>query len=323
MAIDPELYKTTLEPSKINVTFLEKKMDYNISWDSIPEATGYRVYAGFDPFYIKALISGPAPLTTTSFTFHHIPMMPSRMVYFWVKYYNGSTWEYVKTKGTTIYDSMGYSLFNNPNLYPDDVKINLCDYDSRFFVEEIRRRDKSVLYDTGEECLLFIRQWHGLPSPSASQKLGLYSDYQGMSRDDNCFGTGFYPGYFPAINIMVRFNQSDSIQLGPATQGLKIELPYDGFTLWEPLIQTGDVIHRKITGEKYIVKQVKPTNYRGFILLQRLTYDSIETTDPLYNMDSQTLISRWQNINALDFLRIGFNIMVSDPASVNEYLIFG
>jgi len=322
--IHPNLYNTDIVDSKIRINFSETYKTFNIQWDPIPGATGYSVYAGFDPFHIKALISGAEPLTTTSFSFEHKPLISTKMVYFWVKYYTDAnpSGTFLYQKGMTIYDSLVNGLLDDPNRFPDDIKALTCDYDSKFMIEEFRRRIKTVLYDSGEEVQLFLRQWHGLPSKSASGSMGLYPDYQGMTRDDSSYGTGFYPGYFPAINIMVRFNNNNSLSINYQENGLKLDQQYAAFTLWELILNTMDVIYRPSTGDKYVISDIMQTNYRAVVNVQRFNVKLVEPTSPLYSLKNEDLITKWQNINQMDFLRIGFNVMVSDPALLSKYYVF-
>jgi hypothetical protein len=193
--------------------------------------------------------------------------------------------------------------------------------DSLYYYEEIRRRAKAILEDSGEEVELFIRQWRGLPEPKSQSALGMDPNYQGMTRDKDSFGVGFYPGFFPAIRLRMRFGALPNSLLDFQMPGLRPMLTNEAWTLWDPLMHENDLIVRKSTGARYAINSNSFSNYRGVPIVQRLTLDLISPTSPMQRVTDAEVRARWQKVNSADFARFGFNI-VSDEFGGPDYLIF-
>lgn len=80
--INPE---SLLLPPKVKVKLIDGTQKYKITWDPVEGATGYYVFAGFEPYYIRSLIS--PKINTTEYIFKpKIFIQYDVVIYFWVAY---------------------------------------------------------------------------------------------------------------------------------------------------------------------------------------------------------------------------------------------
>ena len=325
------------EPA-VRVVSLEDAQKFELSWSAQPGSDGYRVYAGFDPFHIKSLVSGPDPIPGTTFNFSLPNLPPTQVVYFWVGAvgvtgatgYTGPTGGTGSTAGTlTFLDDYGSyhlrtaqnGMFTN-SPFSDTSKMIMCGGDQLYFVEEMRRRAKAILEDTGEEVTLYIKQWTGLADPTTQEELGLDPNYQAMTRDDATYGVGFYPGYFPAVKIRMRFGGLPISQLDYQVPGLRPLADNMSWTIWDPLMHENDLIVRPNTGLRYVIKEISYSNYRAVPLTQRLTLALVNPTSPLQKVNDADVRAKWGTIDALEYARVGFNVMPPTDANATDYLLF-
>lgn len=286
-------------------------------------ATGYRVFAGFDPLWVKSLISGldPLPSSATSFTFDAPPYPPNQIVYFWVGAIDsGGVLTLLDELGSYTFRSIQYDAFNG-NPFSDESLQIIAPCDQLYFIEEMRRRSKAILEDTGEEVDLFIKQWRGLPDPTVQDELGLDPNYQPMTRDDSTYGSGFYPGYFPAIRIRIRFGGLPVSQFDYQSPGLRPLMDNMAWTLWEPLMHENDLIVRPNTGQRYVIKEISFSNYRAVPLTQRFTLSVVTPTSPLMRITDADVREKWSNIDELAYLRAGFSVLPGATGAA-DYMLF-
>ena len=320
--INANLYNPELTVPVVSVVALGDAMKYQISWPAQPLAEGYRVYAGYDPLHIRSLISGPdlVPVGTLTFLAELPPVPPSQMVYFWVGSQEAGAVRFLEEKGSTHFSTVQAAQFDAAQVSAT-TQLMTCFSDQKYFAEEMRRRSLAVLEDAAEELDLYIKQWTGVADATCQQELGLDPNYQGMSRNDNTYGVGFFPGYFPAITIKARMGGAPPLQYDYQPYGMRPLGPNEGWTIWEPALHEGDVLVRKTTGVRYVVKVASPSNYRGVLLTQRFTLDIINPTSPLYKITDTDVRAKWESLNALEYLAVGFSMFPPAPADQTDYLI--
>jgi hypothetical protein len=321
-----ELFTPLLESPVVKVTAAEDQTKFFISWPAQTAAVGYYVYAGYDPKHIRSRVSGVSalPTGTVSLEFNASFSPPSQIIYFWVSWIDDNSNE-------TFLDQIGSYHFLTAELgqfVPSphsqetmDLYFACDEDDQRFYFEEIRRRAKAVLEDTSEEVDLFIRQWRGMPEPGTQAALGLDPNYQGMTRADSSFGTGFFPGYFPAIRLRMRFGALPNSLLDFQSPGLRPMLTNEAWTLWDPIMHENDMVVRRSTGVRYVVNSNAFSNYRGVPIVQRLTLDVITPTSPAQKVTDEEVRKRWGQVNAADFARLGFGI-APDQFGGPNYVLF-
>jgi len=317
------LFNPSLEEPAVRVQSTEDRLRYTISWPSQSGALGYRVYAGFDPVHIRSLISGinPLPNTQTSFDFTSPLYPPGQIVYFWVAYEIGTSLVFISDVGSYLYGTGQLNKFTDTTRFSSTTTQLIDPDDSLYYMEEIRRRAKAIWEDTAEEVDLFIKQWRGLPDPTTQNDLGLDPNYQSMTRSDNTYGVGFYPGYFPAIRILMRFGNLPASQLEFQIPGLRPLLQNEAWTIWDPIMHENDLIVRASTGQRYTVSSTAFGNWRGVPITQRATLQVITPTSPLQKITDSDLRGKWGLINSVDYTRAGFGI-VSDASGGPNLLIF-
>ena len=319
--ISPLLNEPSLLKPAVRVVSLEDQGKFTISWNAVPGADGYRVYAGFDPFSIKSLISGPDLVTTTSFDFALPALPPTQIVYYWVGSITAGTMTLLDEMGSYHLRSIQYDQFET-NPFSDTSKMIMCGDDQLYYIEEMRRRAKAVQEDAGELVDIFIKQWNGLPDPTTQPELGLDPNFQAMTRDDGTYGVGFYPGFFPAIRTRMRFGGMPQSQLDFQATGLRPLLPNESWTLWNPILHENDLIVRVGTGLRYVVKVTAFSNYRAVPITQRLTLEVVNPTSTLQKVTDSDVRSKWAGINALDYLRIGFSVLPPTTGDTQDYMLF-
>lgn len=316
------LFEPTIQSPVVQVVAAEDQTKYDISWPEVPGAAGYYVYAGYDPLYIRSRVSGVnfLPSGTTSFTFNAQYAPPSQIIYFWVSWTDGTNETFLDQVGSYHIQTAEVGHFLPAPYSQQTTDLYIVD-DMQYFFEEIRRRAKATLEDTGELVDVYIRQWTGLPDPSTQAALGTDPNYQGMTRDPNSFGTGFFPGFFPAITVRMRFGALPNSLLDFQVPGLRPMLTNEAWTLWDPLVHENDLIIRRSTGVRYVVNSNAFSNYRGVPIIQRLTLDVVSPTSPMQQVTDALVRERWGKVNAADFARLGFGI-APDQFGGPDYLLF-
>lgn len=307
----------------VRVTTTEDGTQYRISWDPKSGAASYRVYGGFDPVHIRSVISGvnPLPSTATEYVFNTPPFPPSQIVYFWVSWNNGTSDVFIEDVGSYAIKTAQLGQFQPSPLSTETENLYLISSDQQYYFEEIRRRAKAILEDTSEEADLFIRQWRGLPEPSAQDALGLDPNYQVMTRDSRSYGVGVYPGFFPAIRVRMRFGALPSALLDFQLPGLRPMLTNEAWTLWEPIVHENDLVIRLSNGIRYVVHANAFSNNRGVPIVQRLSLDVVAPNSPLLKVTDAGVRERWGLVNSADYSRLGLGI-ASDSVGGPNYLLF-
>jgi hypothetical protein len=98
-------------------------------------------------------------------------------------------------------------------------------------------------------------------------------------------------------------------------------LTNEAWTVWDPLMHENDLIIRRSTGVRYVVNSNAFSNYRGVPIIQRLTLDIVTPTSPIQKVTDAEVRTRWGQVNAADFARLGFGI-ASDQFGGPDYVLF-
>jgi hypothetical protein len=281
------------------------------------------VYGGFDPIHVRSVISGvfPLPSTATEFVFSTPAFPPSQIVYFWVSWNDGTADHFIEDMGSYAIATAQLGQFQPSPLSEETENLYLVSDDQQYYFEEIRRRAKAILEDTSEDVDLFIRQWRGLPEPSSQNALGLDPNYQVMTRDPRSYGVGFFPGFFPAIGIRMRFGALPSALLDFQLPGLRPMLTNEAWTLWEPIVHENDLVIRKSNGIRYVVNSNAFSNNRGVPIVQRLSLSVVAPNSPMLRVTDAGVRERWGMVNSADYSRLGMGI-AADAVGGPNYLLF-
>lgn len=319
LAFDP-----LVQDPVVRVTANDNRSVYTVSWPAQAGATGYRVYAGFDPVHIRSLISGVDPLlpSVLSFQFSAPPYPPNQIIYFWVATVQGLTVTFINNAaGSYALLTSQKGEFAPSRLSPGSQELMAYE-DKQYIFEEIRRRARAILEDTSEAVDVYIRQWTGLPDPTTQNAMQLDPNYQGMTRSDETFGTGFYPGFYPAIRINMRFGSLPAALLDFQMTGLRPLQSNEAWTNWEPILHENDLLVRVSNGNRYVVNSSAFSNYRGVPITQRMQLQNIQANSPLFNVTDAIVRERWGNVNAVDFSRVGFGVAADSVTGGPDFMIF-
>ena len=319
------LFNPSLDTPIVRVYSTEDRLQYRIAWTAQSGVSGYRVYGGFDPLYVRSLISGQSelPASQTEFVFNAPFYPPGQIVYFWVAAVEGGGLRFLDEYGSYTLRTDQSAKFDDSGRYSDTTVALMALDDQKYYIEEIRRRAKAIEEDVCEEVDLFMRQWRGLPDPTSRDQLGLDPNYQAMTRGDKSSGTGFYPGFFPAIRILMRFGGLPTSQLDFQLPGLRPLLSNEAWTIWDPIMHENDMVVRVTTGQRYVATSASFGNYRGVPIDQRLTLDVVSPTSPMQKITDAIIRERWESVNAADYSRAGFGIACDPISGGSDYLLFG
>jgi hypothetical protein len=160
----------------------------------------------------------------------------------------------------------------------------------------IRERDKWVLTAGGERVLLYKRRYSG-------RRCSQYDAVRHSSvqhSDTECFGTGFvaenstttgsdiggpYHGYFAPIEIVISLLSSGPEEFTKTDFGVQRVYKPHSWTLWEPLLASGDMIVRR-NNQRFFVTQVFPRRMKHFITHQDFDLVEVERGNIVYTLPS-------------------------------------
>lgn len=319
------LFNPSLVDPVVSVVSNEDKLKYTISWPAQSPTSGYRVYAGFDPLHVRSLVSGvnPLPANQLSFVFDCPVYPPGQIVYFWVASVDSfGVNTFLDDYGSYLQRTGIVEKFDGTSRFSDSSLEIMAPEDSQYYMEEMRRRAKAIMEDTCEEVDLFIKQWRGLPDPTTQSELGLDPNYQAMTRADNTYGAGFYPGYYPAIRILMRFGGLPASMLEFQPHGLRPMLQNESWTIWDPIMHENDLLVRVGTGQRYVISSAAFGNWRSVPITQKLTLQIVTPTSPLMKLTDADVIAKWKGINSVDYARVGFGSVANADDGGPNYVVW-
>lgn len=121
-----------------------------------------------------------------------------------------------------------------------------------FVIEEIRRRHVVLLMQNGTNCRLLKRKTSGQVCPYFDRAQQVCPQPVGTPA---CYGTGWVGGYDDVGGIKVYFPPSD-LSISWYQQGQRLERTARPWTIWQPQIQSWDVLVKASTGERFFVESV-------------------------------------------------------------------
>lgn len=152
---------------------------------------------------------------------------------------------------------------------------------------EAVRRNKWLLYQSGERVKVFIRKTVG-------HKCGCYNETNKQPSSDcaTCYGTGIVGGYEGPFDIIISPEDGERV-VGQNNRGRTVAHPYDTWTGPSPLLSQRDFLV-KLNGDRYGVGAVRMPTNRGMQLQQffsasKLDSNDIRVTVPV--LDTTLLIS--------------------------------
>jgi hypothetical protein len=206
---------------------------------------------------------------------------------------------------------------------PDYVKATIPYEMLAFYRDEIRRRHIAMMEIGGEEFILYKRRREGPVCPECVEpkltgnvtQVGstkpipfdptVVNDqvsprFSGRSRCETCFGTGIIGGYYYPIRIKISYWGMPKLQLKLSEKGLEIDRVPDAWTLWTPFIAQHDVLHRVVSGERFVVKETKVSTWQGVMLRQGLTFECLDPDDIRVRINRDKITTALRKYNLID-----------------------
>lgn len=257
-----------------------------IGWDAEDAATGYNIY--FSMFPLLRYKVNEDPITTTEYTFR-LPIFPQNLYfYFWVEKITDAGSSFINEEGATFYTveqtnfyEQTESPITNSYVFPETENINAAM--KELILKRIPADTKFILESNGADCDVYMRRWgtdqpYGIPCV-CTDDTDADSDFGGRGRCDLCFGTGVLGGFYPPIKMIIRFNTTPPKEFKGMISGLKVTQAYDGWSIPDPILRAGDMIVRRLDGERYVVTEVKIASQRNIATRQDLAFHLISIND--------------------------------------------
>ena len=189
---------------------------------------------------------------------------------------------------------------------------NHAQTDIEWYFVSIRDRLKWISTMGHERCLLLKRRYDGQRCPffDTTRKTNQQHGF-----DTICYGTGFINpntnlsltpgysstnptaialpdgmgGYFHSIEITASFLHTGYKPVNTKEGGWQEnQLALASWTLWEPTLNTGDILVRR-DNRRYIITQVDPRRFKHYITHQTFDFAELEKNHPIFSMPLETV----------------------------------
>lgn len=195
---------------------------------------------------------------------------------------------------------MGHSF----EILPDNINGGQTNIEWYFL--SIRDRLKWLSNMGHERILLLKKRYEGQECPFKST---IRQSNQQHGFDTICYGTGFLNpnvnlsitpgfnpdsatsialpdglgGYFHSIEITASLLAGGFNNVNDKEAGWKREYTPNCWTLWEPILEKGDVIVRR-NGQRFMITNVDQCRFRHYVTHQKFNITLLETNHPIYNL---------------------------------------
>jgi hypothetical protein len=147
---------------------------------------------------------------------------------------------------------------------------------------EIRNRYKWMLQMGGQRVLLYKKRYSGIRCPNMDKVR-----HSNQQHDDNiCYGTGYTGGYYAPIEIYVSLLPAVAGVVTVKEFGRSRDFTPTSWTLWEPLLTTGDFIVLR-NNTRMMITDVSQTHWKHYVLRQNFTVTEIERNNIIYKIPIQ------------------------------------
>jgi hypothetical protein len=189
-------------------------------------------------------------------------------------------------------------------ILPDNL--NHGQTDMEWFFVSIRDRLKWLSQMGHERCLLLKRRYDGQLCPFTST---VRHSSQQHVQDTICYGTnfinpnvnlaatpGFNPasatsialpdglgGYYHSIEVTASLLSAGPSPIETKDVGWKRDQVPTSWTLWEPILEKGDIIVRR-NNQRYMITSVDPKRWRHFVTHQVFTMTELEKNHPIFSL---------------------------------------
>jgi len=187
----------------------------------------------------------------------------------------------------------------------------------KYIFDEIKRRDKVLLIEFGEEGWIYQRRWEGVLCTHPTIKTDNTVDDRSRLNDmfdsglqdesdqntnveiihrcPDCFGTGYFGGYFKKKILMFRYGNIPQRIIRMTNRGVEVANDFNSWTLADPVLHEKDVIVRQ-NGERFFVSNPGYSEWRGVKLHQVMMLNKIEPKDIAYTITDEAIDLALNNI---------------------------
>jgi len=164
-------------------------------------------------------------------------------------------------------------------ILPDQQRFGPTGFEWYFL--SIREKNKWVLTVGGERVLLYKKKYEGQRCPFFDTVRHTNAQHE----DTTCYGQGFVGGFFQPIEIVISLLSSGPEEFTKTEFGIQRTYKPHSWTLWEPLLATGDMIVRR-NNQRFLVTQVFPRRFKHFVTHQDFDLAEVERGSILYQIPS-------------------------------------
>ena len=283
-----------VENIKVEYLLDDPNRKMRITWDAFPGANSYKVYASLAPYNNTNLI---AQNIINEYYETIPPIVDGVYFYFWVTAMFGAP-EIESDKNFLGLTNYPYEAFEDSESPLSEAGEEYYQNSTmKEYFEEILTRELATLENFGEKCYLYKRRWTGVPciheaasgGPGTLPGGGMFDpeptgdnqdrDLQAVNRCLDCFGTGLYGGYYPKVEIFMRYRSMPVKRYKFESRGIVSEHDFDSWTIYHPILKDKDVIVRKASGERLLVVDPKVSEWRGLPLHQEFNVTKLGIRD--------------------------------------------
>lgn len=170
---------------------------------------------------------------------------------------------------------MGHSF----QILPDQQRFGPTGFEWYFL--SIREKNKWVLTVGGERVLLYKKKYEGQRCPLFDTVRHTNQQHE----DEICYGQGFVGGFFQPIEIVISLLSSGPEEFTKTDFGIQRTYKPHSWTLWEPLLATGDMIVRR-NNQRFLITQAFPHRFKHFVTHQDFDLVEVERGSILYTIPS-------------------------------------
>lgn len=311
--------------------------DIKVDFPPIEGATEYRIYGSLSPT-IRTLISTytTPPPYFIKFPVSKVILPEELIVHIWVSYVRNGQETFIQQEPATYFTAKDKQAEMFERYYPlptivapnpagpsDYIKATIPYEMMAFYRDEIRRRHIATLEIGGEEWILYKRRREGPVCPECMEpkltgnvtQVGssrpipfdptikneqVSPRYSGRARCEVCFGTGIIGGYYFPIRIKVSYWGMPSLKIKTTDKGLELDRVPNAWTLWTPYLTQHDILHRVVSGERFVITDVKISTWQGVILRQGFTTECLDADDIRVRVNKDAIFNALTKYNLID-----------------------
>ena len=195
-------------------------------------------------------------------------------------------------------------------------QVYIDDNYQQYIFEEIRRRNQVLLLEFGEDGWIYQRKWEGVVCTHPTIQTGVDDrssdffdddldtevnkdrDFEIIKRCPDCFGTGYFGGYYKKKIIRFRYGLVPPQLIRQVLQGIELTRDFNSWTLFEPKVHEKDIMVRQ-NGDRHIVDTVGQSEWRGKPLHQTMILDLLEPKSITYKITDEAIAIAMQKAESL------------------------